>query len=82
MANRKRFWTAEDYINEAREFVACYGPDHCWDEFVDEYCSTFESAKFKRPDPYMLISAIVTAKRENSKSQIDGDLIMDDKQEL
>ena len=76
---RKRDWSSAEYLSEAREFVACYGDDNCWDEFVYEYCKDFTHNELKRPDGDLLMGAINRALREHSKSQVDGDLTMDDK---
>lgn len=63
MANAKKSWSAEDYTNEAAEFVACYGKGYCWDEFVYEYCSTFSHSKLKKPDGDLLMTAIRAAEK-------------------
>lgn len=65
MARRiKKTWTEKDYAAEAAEFVACYGKDYCWDEFVYEYCKDFDSDEFKRPDGDLLRNAIYAACQE------------------
>ena len=62
MATKKKIWTQTDYDNEAREFVACYGRDYDWYEFVQEYCATWDRAnEFKRPDQDTLLQAIFVA---------------------
>jgi len=55
---KKTSWTDQDYKSEAEEFVACYGNDHCWDEFVEEYCRDWEHSQLRAPDPDMLRAAI------------------------
>jgi hypothetical protein len=74
---RKRNWTKQEYLTEAREFVACYGSDYCWDEFVYEYCSTWEHESLNAPDGDELFEAIMKAQREVKKALVDGDLVMD-----
>jgi hypothetical protein len=64
MANAKKSWTAKDYSDEAAEFVACYGKGYCWDEFVYEYCSTFEHSKLKKPNGDLLMTAIHKAEQK------------------
>lgn len=63
MAKAKRSWTEKDYTNEAAEFVACYGADYCWDEFVYEYCNSWEHKTLKAPDGDLLHNAIMRAVR-------------------
>ena len=66
----KKSWSAQDYVNEAREFVACYGRDYCWEEFVYEYIDTWDSrlAGLPPPDGELLLSAIRTEVRSGAKS--------------
>ncbi len=63
MASAKKSWTDKDYSDEAAEFVACYGKGYCWEEFVEEYCSTFSHSKLKRPDGDLLMAAIRQAEK-------------------
>lgn len=83
----KREWTQQEYDDEAREHVACYGPNYCWDEFVSEYVFGFESSKLRRPDPDALMSAIYRARgealneRARKRAECDGTLTMDEEQE-
>lgn len=60
----KKNWTAKDYRNEAEEFVACYGNDYCWDEFVYEYCKDFDHAKLNAPNGDKLMGAIMDVVEE------------------
>lgn len=59
----KKSWTQNDYKLEAQEWIACYGADHCWDEFVYEYVGSWDRTDMKAPDPDLMIDAIYTAKR-------------------
>jgi hypothetical protein len=67
MAKKLKSWSKSDYANEAAEFVACYGKGYCWDEFVYEYCSTWDEVghdTLRAPDQDLLMSAILKAERE------------------
>lgn len=66
----KRNWTAKDYSDEAREFVSCYGPDYCWDEFVYEYCKDFSHSKLKKPDADLLMAAIRKAEKDGDYEKL------------
>lgn len=57
----KRDWTTQELDDNAKDFVACYGPDYCWDEFVYEYIQGFESDELRRPDEDALFAAIYRA---------------------
>jgi hypothetical protein len=65
MANRrgtkKREWTSEEYSAEAAEWVACYGPNYCWDEFIYEYIQGWDSDTQAAPDGDRMYSAIKAA---------------------
>lgn len=59
----KKSWTKDDYAHEAREWVACYGPDYCWDEFIYEYVGSWDRTDMRAPDPDMMMDAIAAARR-------------------
>jgi hypothetical protein len=66
MANKKKSkkWSPEDYASTAKDFVACYGPGYCRDEFMDDYLSLWNdqdelcASSLERPDPDLLQAAI------------------------
>lgn len=65
---KKRDWAEKDYASEANEFVGCYGVGYCWDEFVYEYCGTWEHDTLRCPDSDKLLAAIYDAERKEEKS--------------
>ncbi len=60
----KKTWSVEDYAAEGREFVACYGRDYDWEEFVYEYVTSWDDPRTRAPNGDILMNAIQAARRE------------------
>jgi hypothetical protein len=69
MAKKLKKWTKETYKSNAEDFVACYGANYCWSEFVDDYIQLWDEpgSDYECPDPDELYNAIMTAAVEKVK---------------
>jgi len=56
----KKSWTATDYANEAKEWVACYGAGNDWDAFVEEYVGSWENDDLRAPNGEKMLAAVRT----------------------